>query len=92
MLLCVLLGVCRVSPLHRPGYSKILAHVQLSAKQQLSVWFCAWSLDGWALKQNWYLFAGRSHKGLGNSEMSEVSLVSFRDVIFLFNNILNLPE
>lgn len=90
MLLCVLLGVCCVTPLHRPGYSKILAHIQFSAKQQLSIWFlCLVSGWMWALKQNWYLFAGRSHKGLGNSEMSEVSLVSFRDVIFLFKHILN---
>lgn len=43
----------------------------------------------WALKQSWFLFAGKSHKGLGNSEMSEVSLVSFRDIIiFLFKRIL----
>lgn len=42
----------------------------------------------WALKQKWLLFAGSTHKGLGNSEMPGVSLVSFRDVIFLFKHIL----
>lgn len=35
MLLCVLLGVCRVSPIHTAGYSKIVAHIQLNVKQQL---------------------------------------------------------
>lgn len=40
----------------------------------------------WAVKQSWYLFARRSHKELGNSEMSGVSLVSFRDIIFFIQS------
>lgn len=40
----------------------------------------------WAVKQSWYLFARRSHKVLGNSEMSGVSLVSFRDIFFFIQS------